>query len=169
MRIRPAAAGDADRITALHATGWRAGYGELFPLAVVEDAIRARRSRWVDLLDSGLPEGMHLLVAEEKTNLAGFCHFGSHHEHAGAGMVHSFYVHPSRWGSGVASSLMVTALDRARDAGYRSVFLTAYERSARARAFYEKMGFRETGRTFETELPGYGPTTDIEYVLDLHP
>ena len=167
MRIRPAEPRDAEAITALHAAGWRVGYGDFFPRHVIDDAIDARRDRWTGLLQSGRLDPMDLLVAEEDGVILGFCHSGPHEEHADARMIHSFYVEKSRWGTGAAPLLMKAALEHAKEAGYPHVYLAAFERSARARGFYEKTGFRLTGRTIEYELPGYGSTVDVEYELDV--
>jgi ribosomal protein S18 acetylase RimI-like enzyme len=55
------------------------------------------------------------------------------------------YVDRSAIGHGVGAALMRAALDEARSAGYRTVWLGVWERNARAISFYEKWGFEIVG------------------------
>jgi diamine N-acetyltransferase len=56
-----------------------------------------------------------------------------------------FYVDREWHGRGVAASLMEGALSAARELGGRSVWLSVWERNARAIAFYTKCGFSDVG------------------------
>ena len=164
--VRPATAADAPAITELHAIGWRSGYGEFFPPEVLATEIDGRKTRWTDLAASGRLEE-EVIVAADGEDLVGFARVTPSDLYSGAAFIHSFYVHPERWGTGVAGELMAAIVEGAAARGRRAIHLTAYRESARARAFYEKSGFRETGRTFESELSGGVPVTDVEYRLDL--
>ena len=56
-----------------------------------------------------------------------------------------FYV-DQRWhGSGVASKLMETCLNEARQHGFATMYLGVWEKNFRARAFYRKWHFERTG------------------------
>lgn len=167
--IRDATRADAEAITAVHAAGWRAGYGAFFEAEALEEAIVERSTRWTNLLNKAdLGEAL-LLVAEEAGQIIAFVHAGPADEYPNAIMIYSFYVHPDHWGTGVAFELMHAILGSASAAGHQSAYLTAYSKSARARRFYEKVGFRETGRTIESHLPRRTVVIDVEYVYDLMP
>jgi len=56
-----------------------------------------------------------------------------------------FYVDASYHGAGVAFQLLRGAEDLARKEGGQSMWLGTWEGAARARRFYEKMGFKEVG------------------------
>ena len=56
-----------------------------------------------------------------------------------------FYVAAEAQGSGLAQRLLSEATDRARAAGHDALWLTVWRRNARAKRFYEKMGFRLAG------------------------
>ncbi len=59
--------------------------------------------------------------------------------------LHRFYV-DRRWhGQGVAAPLMAASVAAARAFGGRTVWLSVWEHNPRARAFYAKCGFRQTG------------------------
>ncbi len=63
----------------------------------------------------------------------------------GAIELEAFYIVKAEWGRGAGRYLMDHALEAARAAGYLTMTLTALWDNARARAFYEKCGFVETG------------------------
>jgi GNAT superfamily N-acetyltransferase len=77
---------------------------------------------------------------------------------AGTSYVSHLYVHPGRWGEGVASGLLALAEDAMRDADYtRSILWTPA--GAPARGFYERCGWRLDGRerwSGELQLPMVG-------------
>jgi GNAT superfamily N-acetyltransferase len=60
--------------------------------------------------------------------------------------VHAVYVHPDARGSGASAALLRSALDAARARGASRVALWVNGENAHARALYERLGFRETGR-----------------------
>ena len=63
----------------------------------------------------------------------------------GLAHVWHIFVRPAWWGSGVAARLLRCALREAERQGYRSARLWTPRDNARARAFYRREGFRETG------------------------
>jgi ribosomal protein S18 acetylase RimI-like enzyme len=69
-------------------------------------------------------------------------------------------------GLGVANELMNFALDFARNNGFDLMYLSVWEYNFRARGFYEKHGFVNTG--LENDFPlGSTPQTDFWFVKDL--
>lgn len=58
------------------------------------------------------------------------------------------FVEPRRWGRGVANELMRAALAAVHDRGFTSARLYTPRDHARARAFYERWGWRATGTGF---------------------
>ena len=69
-------------------------------------------------------------------------------------------------GAGVANELMHFALDFARNNEFDLMYLSVWEYNFRARGFYEKHGFANTG--IENDFPlGSTPQTDYWFVKDL--
>jgi ribosomal protein S18 acetylase RimI-like enzyme len=69
-------------------------------------------------------------------------------------------------GLGVANELMNFALDFARNNGFDLMYLSVWEYNFRARGFYEKHEFVNTG--LENDFPlGSTPQTDFWFVKDL--
>jgi GNAT superfamily N-acetyltransferase len=67
--------------------------------------------------------------------------------------VEQVFVAARHRGSGVADALMADAEDRLRAAGHASAWLAVVGGNARARRFYERLGWGDTG-PFEHEAPG---------------
>lgn len=76
------------------------------------------------------------------------------------------YVLQQFHGTGVANELMNYALDFARQNGFDIMYLSVWEYNFRARGFYEKHGFVNSG--VENDFPlGSTPQTDYWFVKDL--
>jgi RimJ/RimL family protein N-acetyltransferase len=69
-------------------------------------------------------------------------------------------------GTDVATRLVSTALTHAAASGWRRVLLDVAHENARARAFYERMGFRATGEV--GRMPWDETVTEETLALDLH-
>jgi diamine N-acetyltransferase len=76
--------------------------------------------------------------------------------------LHRFYV-DRRWhGQGVAGQLMAASAAAVRAFGGRTVWLSVWEHNPRARGFYAKCGFRQTG----TAEFWVGPDCQTDHILE---
>ena len=76
------------------------------------------------------------------------------------------YVLKEYHGAGVANELMNFAIDLARNNGFDIMYLSVWEYNFRARGFYEKHGFENSG--IENDFPlGSTPQTDYWFVKEL--
>ena len=104
------------------------------------------------------------LIAEVGEVAAGYAklHAGEPLEGVeGANPVELVRLYASRqWlGRGVGQALMCACVDKARQAGHRTLWLGVWERNGRAQAFYRKWNFRAVGEhMFQL---GSDPQTDI--------
>ena len=84
VRIRPAAAGDADSIARLHAESWRRHYRGAYSDAFLDgDVLQDRLSVWRDRLDRAGAE-QHTVVATATARVVGFAHRSSMQTRPGA-------------------------------------------------------------------------------------
>jgi len=170
MIVRPATANDIRGITRVHKEGWRAGYADLFPPEVLARAIEKHCTRWPRVFASDDFAETTMLVAEQDGSILGFAHLGPGEHDAGRfedsepgrAELYSFYVDPSYWGSGIAGELLKSVLAELQTQGHREVFLSTYAGVSRARAFYTKSGFHETGRTSVYDFEDV-PVPEVEY------
>jgi ribosomal protein S18 acetylase RimI-like enzyme len=68
--------------------------------------------------------------------------------------VAAVWVRPEDRGTGAADAMVAAAVAWARDAGFRTMRLDVVADDARARRFYERNGFRVTGRRRRRERDG---------------
>ena len=76
------------------------------------------------------------------------------------------YVLNEYHGTGVANQLMDFAIDFARNNGFDGMYLSVWEYNFRARGFYEKHGFVNSGVKNDFPL-GSTPQTDYWFIKDL--
>jgi RimJ/RimL family protein N-acetyltransferase len=69
------------------------------------------------------------------------------------------------WGSGLAAAAHSELIKRLAVVGVVSARLRVFEENHRARRFYEKMGWRPTGRLSRTSFPPYPVLVKYEFAL----
>jgi GNAT superfamily N-acetyltransferase len=161
--VREATVADADALGQVHAEAWQTAYRDLFEPDWLAVLTRKRRGLWASMMTAAEFERTTLLVAEHGDQIAAFAHFGPHRDGSADGQIYVVYAHPSVWGRGLAATLMDTVWDRLVDAGYPRVRVWTLAGSNRARAFYRRFGFTETGRTRETDYGDGRPVLDVEH------
>jgi GNAT superfamily N-acetyltransferase len=163
IRIRPAAAADADAIAQVRAQTWRVAYTGVIPDQALADLTAPEAVRREGQWRAGHSmDGF--LVAEtmppEPAEIIGFAAFGPERDaddRPGQPLVappeqdraelYAVYVLPGRWSSGVGRALLERSLALAARAGYADISLWVMEGNARGRQFYERAGFAGTGES----------------------
>jgi GNAT superfamily N-acetyltransferase len=164
---RKATATDASAIGEAHAEAWRVAYRPLFTHHFLARAVEVRRVRWQHLLTAGHLDGVLLVIEHEEVGVVGFHHAGPSETSGFDAEVYGFYLHPGHWGSGAADVLMSDGLACQRETGAATCHLWTHEGGERARAFYERTGWRVTGRTRSHDFGDIQPAPLIEYETTL--
>ena len=138
--VRPAVAGDAERVAAIWEEGWR----EVHP-GEVPDALLAVRTS-ASFRERAVERVADTLVADVEGEVVGFA-MTVHDE------VDQVYVAPAGRGTGAATALLVAAEQRIRDEGNGVAWLAVVGGNARARAFYARQGWVDEGE-FTHDAPG---------------
>ncbi|GMK54672.1 hypothetical protein CspeluHIS016_0112580 [Cutaneotrichosporon spelunceum] len=145
ITVRPATPSDAAAIANVHHTAWQEAYSHLPALLAIR-TLPQRRAQWAHSLTSGFPwDGTRCLVSESP-GVTGFLVYGPNPN--GGMEMYSLYVLASHYGTGAAQALMHAGVGD----GPCSVWLLAD--NARAKRFYEKMGFEEDGGCGRREREG---------------
>lgn len=170
FEIRAASRDDADGITDVQVASWRAGYAHVFPRSVLyaDDFDSSRRSFWN--LWRFAP-GHRVAVAVEPDDdgerVLGFASYGPERERTlgftGRGEIWAFYLHPSAWGTGLSSALLEHTETRLRAEGFESAVLWVLDDNPRARAFYEKFGWRPSGVSADFDEYCAVKVPEVEY------
>lgn len=175
MEIRPARPSDALGVARTHVESWQDAYRDIVPDAFLDSMDpQERASRYA--FDRALPEGPFTLLAMEEDLVAGFATIGAARPNAGIaaddravrgkGELLALYLHPSRLGSGIGTSLHRAAIDHLSGCGYNSAILWVLEKNHRARRFYEKSGWQQEGTAATFEVEGTW-IPEIRYEFDL--
>lgn len=175
VMLRDAMVSDADAIGVVHAEAWKVAYRDLFEAGWLDRFVAKRRAQWASRFR--MPEFTRttLLLAVRGDQVSGFAFFGPHGlmsavqapvstGHEGDGEIYGFYAHPSVWGTGIAGTLMDGTWDRLMDNGYPRVRLWTLAGANRARRFYGRFGFEETGATRERDFGDGRPVLELEYL-----
>jgi ribosomal protein S18 acetylase RimI-like enzyme len=132
VHIRPGRAEDVDDIADIWRLGWRDGHDGLVPQALVDartdESFRVRASRRAE----------ETTVAVVGEAIAGFVMVVDDE-------VEQVYVSAAFRGTGVAAELMREAERQVRANGHAKGWLAVATGNARARAFYERAGWRDEG------------------------
>lgn len=153
--VREARTGDVAAIADVHAEAWRVAYRDLFESSFLAKQLENVRRQWHGAQFSG-----NVLVAERGHRIVAFAHFGR-------GEIYDCYARPTAWGTGVASTLLADVLETLADARDRDVRAWTLSGANRARHFYRKAGFRESGRYRERDYGDGRPVMELEYIRSI--
>ena len=154
--LRPARPGDAPAIAEIWRVGWRDGH-----LGFVPDGLIAVRTDESFAVRAAQRVG-DTTVAEADGRVAGFVMVV-------ADEVEQVYVSQRDRGRGVADVLMAEAERQVRKAGHRTAWLAVVAGNTRARRFYERHGWSDTG-PFDYAAAGDNgpiPVPCLRYVKDV--
>jgi len=165
--LRPAEPTDLPVVGALHHRSRAAAYRDIVPadaLASISGAALASWwiERWPHERDSHL-----LTVAERDHRIAGFSYLGPDEDSApGVGELYAIHLDPAEQGRGVGKALMVDALAKLHQQGWRRAVLWVLADNAHARRFYERGGWTPDGAARD-EAIGQALIPQLRYARSL--
>jgi len=166
MRVRRAEVGDAAAIARVHVGSWRVAYRGLIPQDYLDRLDpEERREMWARGLATSRWPRSGTLVAEGDDGVVGFTHIGPSRDDDAdptVGEVAALYALSAVWGTGVGRVLMAAALDGLSEAGYAQATLWVLDSNARARRFYEAVGWRPDGVVKVDATRGF-PLSELRY------
>ncbi|MFI5730795.1 GNAT family N-acetyltransferase [Kribbella sp. NPDC051587] len=133
VTVRPAVAADSDAIASIWYVGWADGHLGHVPEDLV--AIRTKESFWTRAADR-IGDATVAVVGDD---IAGFVMVVDDE-------VEQVYVSSDHRGSGVAGVLLTEAERQVAANGHDEAWLAVVAGNARARRFYERCGWADTGR-----------------------
>jgi ribosomal protein S18 acetylase RimI-like enzyme len=133
----------ASVLAELHREGAIAGYAHIFPGEAPTPTLDELLGQWQDLLR--VEAESWVFVAREAHDVVGVVAAGRDPDDSALGNLARLYVKPSRWGLGVGRLLYGAALSHLQTIGFRQASLWVLEGNARARSWYERLGWRPTG------------------------
>ncbi|MFF4269394.1 GNAT family N-acetyltransferase [Streptomyces sp. NPDC001536] len=168
-RVREMTLADCDRVAEIRIRGWQNAYRGLMPqpyldaLSVSEDAER-RRKRFRQSDGSVVN-----LVAEQDGELLGWAAHGPYRDgevRTGGAELYAIYVDAQRFGSGTGHALLQESVRQCTAAGHPRMYLWVLKGNTRARAFYERAGFRADGAEEPFDVDGVA-VPEVRYLRTL--
>lgn len=156
MRIRPALEADVPRIAEVWEAAWHDGHrGLVAPELVVHRSSESFRERSAAMVD-------RTVVAELDGVVVGFVTLKKDE-------LEQLFVDAAARGTGAAKALLAEGARRLLAAGHEQPWLAVVSGNARARHFYEREGWRDSGPlAYEAPVEGGSVTVDCRrYELQL--
>jgi GNAT superfamily N-acetyltransferase len=173
FRIRHAGPADVAAIAAVHLRAADNGFRHIFPTDLAAPTHERLRADWSERVGADQAPGWEALVAHDRGEVVGVLTAGPDPLRTGAGQLSRLYVEPARWGQGIGRMLVDAALDGLHRRRFSWATLWCLEANHRARAWYERMGWRATGERKVSCERACGPNpagvADVRYRLALAP
>ena len=150
---------DAAAIARVHVVTWQKAYAGILDRDFLGGLDLETRTMWWETLLGG-GEG-RALVSELDGKVTGFSLVGASDDE-GWGEIMAIYVDPEHWGSGHGHALMAASEDLLVSLGFDRAGLWVLEANERARAFYERQGWR-IAAPFRLETIGGTEVTEVRY------
>jgi RimJ/RimL family protein N-acetyltransferase len=171
MAIRRAEPADALDIATVYVASWKHAYPGLIPQSFLDElSPHAQLERFEGILTSPPCPAGGTLVLVASPLIAGFTSFGpSRDDDAGSpsvGEVMELYVEPSTWGRGGGAMLLRAAVEELARGGCSVATLWVLGVNARARRFYEHLGWRRDGAEKLHDWKAF-TARDVRYRLEL--
>ena len=155
MKIRRATPDDSQALAIVHIDSWRAAYRGFVPDAHLASLDYARRAE--PFRQSLAANSEETYVAERNGGILGFLSLGhcrdADVDHDSTGEIWGIYLVPEYWREGIGARLCRWAEAQLSSRGYTVAVLWVFAENARARRFYEAMGFAPD-RVSKTLKPG---------------
>ncbi|BBY66738.1 N-acetyltransferase [Mycolicibacterium helvum] len=152
-----------------HVRSWQVGYRGLISQGYL-DALRPEDRAQGYGFDQMKREGPFTQVAVDGDTICGHVTTGLSRDddRQGDGEIWAIYVDPARWGTGVGRHLMAAGCEHLRRQGLGAACLWVLSGNARARRFYESLGWRWQG-TQRTDNIGDDVVYEVRYERALLP
>jgi ribosomal protein S18 acetylase RimI-like enzyme len=164
--IRRAGPADAEALAAFGERTFRDTYGPANTQANTDTYVRGAYGAAIQRAELSDPLVSTLVAVDPEGALAAFAQLraaGKSPAPAGDAPIEiwRFYVDRAWHGQGLASQLMATVRDTARNLGKRTIWLVVWQQNARAIAFYTREGFQVVG----TQPFQYGDDVQTDLIM----
>jgi len=121
--------------------------------------------QWCDAFDNPDRHTLIMLDGDKIIGTSSYCK-SRFDDYKDWGEVISIYLLPEYMGKGYGKSLLKTAVEELKAMGFETIFLWVLEENHRARHFYEKFGFKNSGKYLENNIGGK-QLRELQYVYNL--
>lgn len=166
LQLRPATVADLAAVMSVRRRSWVAAYTGRMPQEII-DALDVGESwlHWSSALRIPALPSFRMTVAGAPGAVHGFsvvsaCRDGDASDDVGE--VRLLYVDPTAWGAGAGAALLRHAEDTLHGLGFDELRLWTLRENDRARAFYERQGWKADGAVQTIDQPA-GSYVEVRY------
>lgn len=150
MQVRRATVEDVSQMSAVQCQTWKSAYKGIFSQRYLN---ALSETHWMEGYKRGIAAGKnHFYVAEQDGTVVGLLVCGKNRFDDQGGEIYVLYVLPKYQRQGVGEALMQQAINGL--SAYVSVDAHVVVGNDKAKQFYEKQGFVDTGDVADFELDG---------------
>jgi ribosomal protein S18 acetylase RimI-like enzyme len=153
LKIRRALVSDAHAIAEIHVASWQSAYAGIMPNAFLDGlSVEKRAEMWREILVQG---SLEVALACTDDQIAGWIAYGACRDtdkNASWGEIVAINLHPSWFRRGIGTLLIEYACSALSVMRFKDVLLWTLTGNARARAFYDELGFVPDGQNKEIEV-----------------
>ncbi|MBS7008773.1 GNAT family N-acetyltransferase [Anaerostipes sp.] len=153
-----------DAVCAVYEAGWKNAYRGIIPQEFLDNI---KKEKWRAGIQNPELNSFIMLDGEKIIGTASYC-ASRFMSMKGFGEIVSLYLLPDYWDKGYGKRLLQAAVDGLGELGYTQVFLWVLEENVRARAFYEKFGFRNSGDCLNDNIGGKD-LRELRYIYKFKP
>lgn len=164
FNIRLAVSDDAPKCADIHMKSWIFAYSHCVPMEIIERKNACRPAVWKSLLASG--KDIHFVVTFHD-EIIGFFAINPANDKDLPDTVYelsALYLDPEYIGKGFGKQTMDWIKNEISVRGYQKISVWVLDQNYRAKAFYEKNGFKSDG-VFKTS--GLGETQEERYICEM--
>ncbi len=161
FNIREAMPSDAEKCADIHMRSWMFAYENCLPMSIIEQHNARRRELWHRLLENN--DAAHYVITYDE-NVIGFLTINPPRDGDLSDDIYELtglYLDPDYIGKGFGKQAMDWVKKEALSRGFKSLSLWVLDGNYRAKAFYEKSGFKADGKIKES---GLGSTKEERYI-----
>lgn len=161
FNIREAIPSDAEKCAGIHMRSWVFAYGNCVPMSFIEQNNARRPEMWHRLLENN--DAAHYVITDDG-NVIGFLTINPPRDGDLSDDIYELrglYLDPDYVGKGFGKQAMDWVKKEVLSRGYKAVSLWVLDENYRAKAFYEKSGFKADGKIKES---GLGSTKEERYI-----
>lgn len=151
-----------EEISNIYEQSWKYAYKGIIPQDYL-DSIQS--GQWCKAFDN--PERYTLVMLKDDKIIGTSSYCKSRWEkYKDWGEIISIYFLPEYMGKGYGKSLLEKAVEELKAMGFETIFLWVLEDNHRARHFYEKCGFKNSGEYYDDKIGGK-QLRELQYVYNI--
>ena len=148
-----------EEISNIYEQSWKYAYKGIIPQDYLDSI---PKGHWCRAFDNPERYTLVMLDGDKIIGTSTYCK-SRFKDYKDWGEIVSIYFLPEYMGKGYGKGLLKKAVDELKNMGFKKIFLWVLEENHRARHFYEKCGFKNSGEYYDDKIGGK-QLRELQYV-----